>query len=277
MQHLDIFNELSEHITLRINSRNEDFHDRSWLERKIHIDNDIWIVTSGNVVIETGGSSYTACVGDAVFFYPGISYTARTNAEECSFIYIHFDFGIGNNFKVLKGLMLSGIISRELVHEEARMVRTAFDKYRNREDMSAMLFKGCLFILIARILEISGKGIYAGSFPAEAGQGHTAQKLAALEPVFIHINRNIHKPILMSELSAVVNMSEKYFITCFKNALGITPGQYIYQLKMNRAREYIYRKSFSLKEIANRLGYPDQYAFSKAFKKYYNVPPSKFT
>ena len=66
------------------------------------------------------------------------------------------------------------------------------------------------------------------------------------------------------------------FIEYFKRTLGISPGQYIKSLKMNLARDYIYEKKYSVKEIAYMLGYTDQYTFSKAFKKQFNTPPSRF-
>jgi AraC-like DNA-binding protein len=77
--------------------------------------------------------------------------------------------------------------------------------------------------------------------------------------------------------AAIAGMSEKHFIALFKEVAGITHSRYSYQLKMNRAREYIYGKRLSCKEIAAMLGYPDQYSFSKAFGKHSNVPPSRFT
>ena len=83
------------------------------------------------------------------------------------------------------------------------------------------------------------------------------------------------KPIRIKELAQVAGISEKYFINYFKNILGISPGRYINQLKMNRARLSLPRKVYH-KEISSMLGYPDQYSFSKAFKKHYRVPPSKF-
>ncbi|MGO4374436.1 helix-turn-helix transcriptional regulator, partial [Paenibacillus sp. MCAF20] len=86
----------------------------------------------------------------------------------------------------------------------------------------------------------------------------------------------LHQPVRIGELAELAGMSEKYFILYFKQALGITPGSYIYQLKMNRARELLYSRTFSIQQIAGLLGYPDPYSFSKAFKKYYKVPPSKF-
>ncbi|MBO1515444.1 helix-turn-helix domain-containing protein [Metabacillus sp. BG109] len=45
---------------------------------------------------------------------------------------------------------------------------------------------------------------------------------------------------------------------------------------MNRARELLYSNRYSIKQIADMLGYPDPYSFSKAFKKYYKMPPSQF-
>jgi AraC family transcriptional regulator len=71
-------------------------------------------------------------------------------------------------------------------------------------------------------------------------------------------------------------MSEKYFIRYFKQALGVTPGQYMIQLRMNRARDLVYTQRYSMQQVASLLGYPDAYSFSKAFKKHYKVPPSKF-
>jgi AraC-like DNA-binding protein len=80
----------------------------------------------------------------------------------------------------------------------------------------------------------------------------------------------------MSELAALVGISEKYFITSFRKALGITPGQYIYQIRMNRARDYLNENKYTVQQIASLLGYPDPFTFSKAFKKYYQVAPSRF-
>jgi AraC-like DNA-binding protein len=98
----------------------------------------------------------------------------------------------------------------------------------------------------------------------------------ALQPVFGYLHEHLQRPIAIRELAELIGMSEKYFITYFKNTVGVTPGYYLYQVRMNRARDYLYLEQYSIKQIAELLGYPDPYTFSKAFKKYYNRPPSRF-
>lgn len=275
MHGLSLFNELSEQITIRIRSCLEERHPSDWSESKAHADNDLWVLLSGVVHIRAGDADYIAEAGDIVFFYPHMPYVASTGSEGCSFIFIHFDFGVGDQFQILNDYRLAGIVPGRLVAEETSLFRQAYESFAAREALSAMRLKGSLMTLLAQIIHVYGAGSYAGSFePAAAGA--SLSRLSSLQPVFGYISQNVHRPIRIQDIADVAGMSEKYFISFFRKALGITPGQYIHQLKMNKARDLIYRREYSVKQIADQLGYPDAFSFSKAFKKFYKVSPSKF-
>jgi AraC-like DNA-binding protein len=139
-----------------------------------------------------------------------------------------------------------------------------------------LYLKACLTAVVAKIVELHGQDQYTGAFRIGNGTMTTSGSLEILYPVVDYINHHIHQTIRMSELAALVGISEKYFITCFKKTLGITPGQYIYQIRMNRARDYLNENKYTVQQIASLLGYPDPFTFSKAFKKYYQVAPSRF-
>lgn len=296
---LDILNDLSEHISIKINSCRSIAQSIGWLESKSHEDYDIWYITSGEVFIKVGDTIYTARQGDVVFFYPNVPYIAYNDKSGCNFVYIHFDFCLGNNSRILNDFSLAGIVPAEAVKEEATIFNKACKEFKKNLPMSSITLKGSFTMLLSSILR------YCNSFcdiSSEINEGCNTKvknsnffqpfntinndasnqdsksiaKLAVLQPVFRYVENNLKKQIKNDELAAVVNMSEKYFISYFKSALGITPGNYITQLKMNKARDYLYQEKYSIKEIASLLGYSDQYAFSKAFKKYFNVPPSKF-
>jgi AraC family transcriptional regulator len=276
MRKTDIFNDLSEHVSLRIHSCQASFHDRQWFEDKIHGDYDFWFITSGEIRIQTASKSHCAKPGDVIFFYPNEPYTAGTGANGCEFVYIHFDFAIGEQFRILDDYDLSGIVPGNQIGQEARHFLGAHQQYQNNESMSSIRLKGTLYVFLAKVIELYEKGVYTGLFRAKRSTNGHVQNMTALQPIFAHIQTEIHRSISIGELASIAGMSEKYFITYFKKTVGVTPGQYIFQLKMNKARDYLYQKKYAVKHIASMLGYPDPYTFSKAFKKFYHTPPSRF-
>lgn len=275
MNDLFLFNELSEQISVTIRSCHHEHHPGDWSESKVHSDYDLWYVLSGSAHIHVNEHDYTAKAGDVVFFYPGMPYVASGGDEGCAFIFIHFDFQVGNRAEILNDYRLAGVVPGQLIAEEGRAFGQAYGAFRGREAMSALRLKGSLMALLAQILQAYGNGRYLGSFEKAPAAG-SVSRLSSLQPVFGYIHGNVHRTLRMQEIAEIAGMSEKYFISFFKKALGMTPGQYIQQLKMNKARDLIYKREFSVKQIADQLGYPDAFSFSKAFKKFYKVPPSKF-
>jgi AraC family transcriptional regulator len=70
------------------------------------------------------------------------------------------------------------------------------------------------------------------------------------------------------------NMSEYHFFRSFKQAFGMTPFQYLTGKKMALAKELVKDREKKLADIALTCNFPDVFTFSKAFKRYYGVPPS---
>jgi AraC family transcriptional regulator len=276
MSNLNIFNELSEHVMLRIYSSREVVHPNGWVENKQHQDYDLWYLHEGQIEIRIHEQVHLASEGDLILFSPKVPYTATNLGAGCRFTYTHFDFGLGNHLRILDNFQLSGVIASSLVQEEIRLFLDAYDQYQRCAPMSGIRLKGGLTILIAKIIECYGFGEYRGGFTNHVPGRKRIMSLQKLQPVFDFIQDRLHQPLRIGELAALAGMSEKYFILYFKQALGVTPGLYIYQLKMNRARELLYSKCYSIQQIADMLGYPDPYSFSKAFKKYYKAPPSQF-
>lgn len=278
MPDMEIFNELSEFIALRLKSCWAIAPGGDWIEHKAHADYDLWLIQSGTVKLRIAGTEHTAHPGDLVFFYPRIPYIASCGEEGCRFIYVHFDYGIGEQQQILSDFRLSGIIGADLIREVADLFVKAFEQSEQRSGKpgSRLYLKACLMAVIAKIIELHGQGQYSGAFLNGTSPKRSDRDLDVLQPVFRYIDDHLHESIRMSKLAPIAGISEKYFISYFKKAVGITPGQYMYQIKMNRARDYLYEKKYTVQQIAGFLGYPDPFTFSKAFKKYYHVPPSKF-
>lgn len=275
---MSIIDELSEYVTLRMSSYLEQTHDSNWTERKSHSDYDLWFITAGSVLITIDGIEHMANPGDVVFFYPDMPYTASTTGELCRFVYMHFDFSIAEQKRILGEFQLPGIVPGNLIQEESTLFTSSYRRFKQSSGASAspLYLKASLLLVIAKILELHRQGLYQGEFLKDRKPRKIEGSLEVLQNVFPYVDANLHRAIRVNELAEIAGVSEKYFISLFKKILGITPGQYINQIKMNRARDYLYEKKYTIQQIAGFLGYPDPFTFSKAFKKFYNVPPSKF-
>lgn len=80
--------------------------------------------------------------------------------------------------------------------------------------------------------------------------------------------------LTVSTVAAVACLSEFHFIRVYKQVFGISPYQHIVAKKMHKAHSLLTGSSLEIQEIAFMAGYDNHAAFSRAFKLYYNCPPS---
>jgi AraC-like DNA-binding protein len=59
----------------------------------------------------------------------------------------------------------------------------------------------------------------------------------------------------------------------FQRALGLSPMRYLTQRRMQAAAALLLGSDATLAEVARRVGYESEYAFNRAFKRHFQVPP----
>lgn len=72
------------------------------------------------------------------------------------------------------------------------------------------------------------------------------------------------------------HVSPEYFSRLFRKHTGTTAERYLKRLRLNQAVRLLQQSGFSVKEIALRVGFNDQFHFSKAFKSEHGLSPSHF-
>lgn len=90
---------------------------------------------------------------------------------------------------------------------------------------------------------------------------------ARLEKAKLAMDAAPSERFVPAELAALAGLSEKYFRTRFKRQYGLTPAAYLTKARMEYARFLLLEGEQSVKRIAEQLGYPDLYSFSKQFKQ----------
>ena len=72
------------------------------------------------------------------------------------------------------------------------------------------------------------------------------------------------------------NISEVYLRKLFVKELGITPRQYLIDLRVQRAKQLLSEGVMKINAIAEGCGFANQYHFCRAFKEKTGVTPSEY-
>lgn len=80
----------------------------------------------------------------------------------------------------------------------------------------------------------------------------------------------------IEKLAEMCSINSAYFARLFSEKFGMSPKEYVLELKMRRARELLSQEKYSVSEIGSLLGYSDVYHFSKSFKAFTGVPPTEW-
>lgn len=90
------------------------------------------------------------------------------------------------------------------------------------------------------------------------------------------VQQNISSPISSAEVAQMVNMSGSYFSQCFKQYVGQTYTDYVRDIRIERAKEYLRSTTRTIQWIAEQIGYSDEKYFSRLFREHAGVLPSEY-
>jgi AraC-like DNA-binding protein len=83
----------------------------------------------------------------------------------------------------------------------------------------------------------------------------------------------IRNPSLI-EIAACSNISPNHFHRIFTETLNTTPLNYMLNLRLSQAIGLLSSTSLNIKEIALKVGYDNEFYFSRIFKKHFGICPS---
>ena len=80
----------------------------------------------------------------------------------------------------------------------------------------------------------------------------------------------------IKEISEHVFLSASYVCTYFKNQTGQTLNQYLTEYRMDKAKQLLADGRYQIADISSKVGYSNGNYFSKSFKKFTGLNPSKY-
>lgn len=98
----------------------------------------------------------------------------------------------------------------------------------------------------------------------------------SLRRVIDYIEADLSRAFTIEELAKVAGVSPRHFIRAFRESAGQTPLRYVYDLRLERAKEFLLDPRRTATEVALDCGFSHAQHFSTAFKKATGLTPSDF-
>jgi AraC-like DNA-binding protein len=98
---------------------------------------------------------------------------------------------------------------------------------------------------------------------------------AELTPALALIQMEGERRVTVADLSKACKMSSSQFIRRFQTVLGMTPGSYMQNLRINGARRLM-SQGVALSDAAHTMGFADQAHMQRAFKAHHAMTPGNY-
>jgi AraC-like DNA-binding protein len=90
------------------------------------------------------------------------------------------------------------------------------------------------------------------------------------------LKSNLHKSSpSLEEMASMADMSMTKFKTIFKEVYGVSPHQYILDLKLNQAQYLLKQRCLSISEIAYKVGFNHPSALTRLFQNKLGIAPNQ--
>jgi len=261
----------------------------------------LFILTSGNLFLQEGDNEYHLTEGDVLLLDPTLLHRG-TKPSSCTYYYIHFPTA------TLKKLEFSDDYAKTFLlanrsnsyncnpfgYELYEQTRLIFPKQMRLEGKSSMTrisaqmqqailaserrmdyFKViCSSCFLQIITELGSH--YSGRILETATSHFTKTQVDLLQNLMTFIFANYTTHLSSLHFEKHFHMSFDYLNRLFGKKNNITLFAYINNLRINKAAELLIHENFKSYEIAERVGYRDEYYFSKVFKKHMGISPRKY-
>jgi len=218
-------------------------------------------VLSGRGFFETDGKMYSLQKGDSFIIFPGnIVHYYPDPADPWKYTWVNFS---GAEVPFL--LSMTAFYENPICREDSNLAYI-YDHFSRdfRYEHVQQRNDGLLRILLAHYIE---------AHPRQQ-KAFTIDNLS-LAKNYIETNSHRHR-FNVSELAQGIGVERSYLYRLFMDGEGISPSEYITNVRMRKAIQLMKNGVTQVKFISYSVGYTDPLYFSKLFKKKYGMPPVEY-
>ena len=219
----------------------------------------IYVPLKGEGFIRVGETEIALRPG-AIYVIPSELSFSCSCPESMEKIYIHLTLTRPDGRDVF-----AGIGSCMILKDTAGRAREIERLYGGKDLRDILRLKLLLFAILDEALN-------SAELPDEPIKSYSEHTRRALSYIDTHLSATL----TIMDISSALFISKPVLQKHFKTDLGKPLGKYIDQCLMALAERELLDRSLTVKDVSERLGYCDQFYFSRKFSEYHGYSPRTF-
>ena len=228
---------------------------------------ELHYIISGTLEGTLDQTPYVVNRGDMAVFNGNVLHSGYCSSDVTTFVIIFKMEDLAVEFAD------RNIVFQEIVHQDSfvkRLMTEIYEEYEQKQIGYLLMCKGKILQLITYLTRN-----YAKAVLTEKESLKHMKKLERLNTVRQYIEEHYMENITNADLAELVHLSEDRFNHLFKECLGLSPLQYINDLRLNRAMDLLKKGRCSASEAAGMVGFEDYNYFGRIFRRKFGVTPTQ--
>lgn len=228
---------------------------------------DLTYVLRGRAHYIIDGSHYDVRAGDLVCVPLGSrrsATTVPTDPMSCFAV----DFMLPDRRGNPVDLRLPRVHHAGLHTDVAARFDELWTTWTSKEHGYATRANGLMLLLLGEVIDLVSRETLAET---DAGP-HDPRITQAARYLTDHLREDIN----IGALAASFGLSTVYFTSLFRQQNGISPRQYLTQVRIRRAQDLLSTGGYTVRDVARLCGYSDVLYFRRHFKEVTGLRPSEF-
>jgi len=221
-------------------------------------------ITSGEGVFSCDGKTYQVKPGCVMLLLPGLKHMYKPLSETG-----WKEYWVGFKGVYFLRLLEEGRFSPENIFFQTGLHNSIvsffnqiFDEVRSQKPLYQFKTSALILSLLAEILTRERR----------TEQPNFYEEIISKAKYLME--SNVFSAINLPVISDQLGISTSRLNEIFKTYTSMTPYQYYIQIKIHKAESLLEQENISVKEAAYRMGFEDQYYFSRLFKNKTGISPS---
>jgi AraC-like DNA-binding protein len=249
---------------------------------RIIFDHELVLILKGNGVLSTNKTRYEFAAHH-IFLIPPFLPHAFSSPHSCEHIAVHFDLAPGvphfpdhpelrRPYRITLGHGLALPFHRVLSPSDSiEAILLELIRYWQLRSPTARLgVQACLQRVLVAMLGQPERNM--APLPDSDG----GRQRARIERSIAYINMHFTEAISSSDIAKSSGLSASRFSQVFRQWTGHSPKEYLRRVRIDKARALLADIDLSVKEVAARTGFEDQYHFSRIFRQIDGLSPTLY-